>query len=503
LLTTHAQIDRATPPAPLDNLFNALRLVAVVWLLLVGLWSGPWLGASLVYPNGLLTVEIVLALLLILLSLRGQVQPLRAYPFFIPGVAVLGLCAVSAACRIFARGTTLSDETMSLWQHGEPLLRGVLLYLAIAGQPRLARVAWYALLGGLALQAGAAVIQHFTNVTRWYANLDSGWVSGWHPVHVPPVGSGPQPAPRVQGLTSYINLTAALLAASLPYWSVPLALNFLASRKVRALLFLGALATLAALWYTNSRGPMLAVFAVVLLVVIRLPQWRIAGVLALAAFLAAVFPALPGWALMAFAGAIVLLMLARRWKFRYLLPIALAMGVGGGLLVVDAYAMHYQLGWRVSQQGGVDNARLTLYRDALYTAASSPWWGVGDRAVAERVIQLPKLENLPVTQRNYHDQYLHWAAAEGFPVALALTCLVCWAVVLCWRQYPAWQNPHARALGLATAMGLTIFLLCNLVDAHFWRIEGGGFFWSLLGVTFATGTTASDNGNSGGQAHDC
>ena len=160
--------------------------------------------------------------------------------------------------------------------------------------------------------------------------------------------------------------------------------------------------------------------------------------------------------------------------------------------------MHFQLNWRISERGLDDHARVVIYTGALRTAASAPWWGIGDEAAAARVTHLPNpgLKYLPKTQQNFHDQYLHWAASQGIPVAIAFTLLVGWAVVWCWRNYSTWPDPLARALGLAAAAGLTIFLLCNLVDAHFWRIEGGGFFWTLLAFTAARGRTEEEGDRS-------
>jgi O-antigen ligase len=159
--------------------------------------------------------------------------------------------------------------------------------------------------------------------------------------------------------------------------------------------------------------------------------------------------------------------------------------MAGGLLVVDAYVLHYPLSWRVATTGLVDDARLELYSEALRIISENPWWGIGDAAVGQRAIALPRLHSLPQTQQNVHNQYLQWAAAEGIPVGIGFTLLVLWAVVWCWRHAPAWPTPLSRAVGWATAIGLTTFLLANLADAHFWRIEGGGFFWSLLAVNAA------------------
>lgn len=500
-----------------DSLLNILRWLAVGWLLLVGLWSAPSIGATLVYPNGMLLAECVLAIVLLLSAAHVHTVRLRRYPFFWGSVAVITLCALSALLRILSEGTTYDDELLRLWKNSEPLLRGLLLYLAILDDTRAISIAWVTALGGLLLQTAAALAQHVTHMTRWYADLDKGWATGWTPVRDSQVGAAtsPQLPPRVQGLTSYINMTAAMLAASISCWSIPAFLGVPASRWGRVLLTIGALATVAALWYTNSRGPQLAVLLVMLVFAWRRStRWGFSLLAAILIFFLAILPATPWWSycesllfrhpvsnealtllhakwwvLTALLFACLLGFFVQRWKLRYLIPLVCALGLGGGLLTLDVYVLNYQLTWRFSETGIEDNARILLYRDALQSILQRPLWGIGDEAVAQRVTHLPGLQQLPVTQQNYHDQYLHWAAAEGIPVALVFTWLLCWAVYWCWCRAKRWTNPFSRALALATATGMTVFLLCNLTDAHFWRIEGGGFFWSLLAFTAAAGQT--------------
>ena len=77
----------------------------------------------------------------------------------------------------------------------------------------------------------------------------------------------------------------------------------------------------------------------------------------------------------------------------------------------------------------------------------------------------PFFSLLPRTQHNAHNQYLHWAAAEGIPVALAFILLLAWTIYWLLRRSACWPSPSARALGLAAALGLITFLLCNCVDA--------------------------------------
>ena len=57
-------------------------------------------------------------------------------------------------------------DGLRLWQYGEPMLRGALLYLAIAGQPRLARPVWWGLLGGLLAQAPVCIARKLVGNDR-------------------------------------------------------------------------------------------------------------------------------------------------------------------------------------------------------------------------------------------------------------------------------------------------------------------------------------------------
>lgn len=472
-----------------------VRAAIVIWLLLVGLWSGPAYGATLAYPNGMPAVEIVLLVVLILLARRGRVSSVWSYPFTWPCLALLGLCALTTGVRVFVRGVPF--DVLRLWQNGEPMLRGLLLYLAIAGQPRLARLAWGSMLVGITLSSAATVVQYLTGVVRWYRNLDVGYAGGIHPARVDILSDRfGRPLSRAQGLTSYINLTAAISAAALPYWLLPPLLRVPLTRPVRVLLLLGGVLTAAALWFTNSRGPALAVAVVAVGFLWRLRQrWGIGVLIGLLCFVLGISPAIPLWAV---GIAVVAVALAggyyrpARWA---LFSVTLGLGLAIGIRVVVVNIMHYPSAARV-QQGVDDPERSNIYRDALAAIRIAPWVGIGDAAMSEREQQLAArhlIDFLPRTQRNAHCQYLQWIAAEGAPVALGFILLTLGVVGWCWRRAEIWRSPFARVLALAGAAGLTIFLFTNLADAFFWRIEGAGFFWSVFAVTAAVGETEEAN----------
>jgi hypothetical protein len=450
-----------------DTVLFGVRLACTAWLLAVGLWSAPAWGATLAWPNGLLAVEVVLAVALLLLARRGQVR--ADYPFLLPGLAALAVGALAAALR----GTPLD---MRLWQLSEPMLRGALLYYAIAGQPRVARVAWIAALAGVALPALATIVQHATGVTRWFPDLDTGWAGGWAPVL----------GPRAQGLTSYINLTAATMAAGIALWAVPPILRLPAVMWQRVALLAAAMATVAAAWYTNSRGPiMAAAITACAFFGLRSPRFGRRVLVLLGCFLLGVWPRVPWWALLAFlAGAGLSVVVLAQQRVRALFPVAVGLALAGGLLALDHYVLHQNYRLRLSEQGINDVARLAIYHAVTTLVPTAPLWGVGDAAVAAHLHASPdpRLNELPRTQRNAHNQYLHWVVAEGLPAALLYTGLVVWATVWLWRAALGWPAPDPQARGLAIAAALTIFLLANLVDAHFWRSEGAGFFFSLLGL---------------------
>lgn len=468
------QFMSANPPA-IASWWEVARAAAIIWLLVVGLWSGPSLGATLVYPNGLLWVEGALVVVLLVLARQGVVRSLRDYPLGWACLGVLALAALAATIRA-ARGDGF--DALCLWQHSEPMLRGLLLYLAIAGQPRWGRLAWGSALTGMALLALVTVVQHLLGLTRWYAGLDRGWADGIASVH----------GWRAQGLTSYINLTAALLAAAVPCWIIPPLLRMPPARITRILLLLGGLLTTAGVWYTRSRAAFLVAGLVSCLFCWRVSfRWGIGALAVVGVFVIVVYPAVPVWALSALLAALVLGRMALEPRRRYLLAIALSLGLAGGLQALDAYVLHFPLTFRLTEEGVTDVARLELYRNALTLVRTAPWWGVGDAGVSDSLNRLanPALRRLPRTQRNAHNQYLHWAAAEGIPVALAFTALVIAATAWCWRRARRRRAPFPRAVGLAIAVSLATFLLANLTDAHFWRIEGAGFFWSLFAVAAA------------------
>ncbi len=471
----------------LDALCDGLRGACIAWLLLVGLWSGPTPGATLIYRyNGLPAVEVLCLAVLIYQGCRGRRCSPRAYPFLWPCLAVLLLSAGAGLLRLLCYGVPF--DGLRLWQHGEPMARGMLLFLAIAGQPRLTRVAWVGLFAGISVLVAACLVQHCTHVTRWYADLDRGWADGFHAqVSSQVLGV----TARVQGLTSYINLTAAMLAAALPCWLLPPLLHRPADRRLRTLLLLGGLATAAALWYTDSRGPMAALAIVGCLFLWRLSRrWGLYALLALCMFMLVVWPGKPLWALAALVVGFLLVYQSKVHKWRLLLALTLGVVLAGGLQVLDAYVLRMPLHWRVLDKGLSDTERLQMDRETWHVVSLYPWYGVGNASLCWRLYNTTSFfYALPHTQYNAHNQYLHWAATEGLPVALAFTLLLAWTIYWLLRRSQSWPSPSARALGLAAALGLTTFLCCNCVDAHFWRIEGGGFYWSLLATVIAIGET--------------
>ncbi|MEI7833374.1 MAG: hypothetical protein WCJ56_09265, partial [bacterium] len=358
----------------LDRGAEWLLTPLLVWLLLVGLWSGPSLGATLVYPNALLWFDGALALCLLWIGIRGKQNRLRDVYFLLPCFGILILCALATFARTLARG--IEFDWLRLWIHGEPMLRGVLICLAVMGRPRLLRVGVVSALVGLALLALSGVIQHVTHVSRWYKDLDKGWATGFRPL---------QPLEmttlRVQGLTSYINLTAAMLGAAFPLWIAPLLLRMKLSNYGKILLALGAIATAASLWYTDSRGPAIALIIVGIgLLWFRSVALGMVGTLTLGLVITLTSPTanLPLWALLTCVIAVVSGVIMWRYRLRWLWPLVIGLSLLGGLQAVDAYVLKFQLkGWRVTTQGVEDTARVKIYQLAFRDIKEAPFWGVG------------------------------------------------------------------------------------------------------------------------------
>lgn len=474
----------------IDRGVELLLIPLVIWLLLVGLWSGPALGATLVYPTHLLRFEAFLAICLLWLSIREKRLPWRIVPFLLPCLGLLALCALATLARTLAHDGEF--DWLRLWINGEPMLRGALICLAVAGRPSLLRIGVISALMGLALLALSGVVQHVTGVSRWYNDLDKGWATGFHKY---PANPNYTNGMRVQGLTSYINLTAALLASAFPLWLSPLLLRFKLANYVKVLLLLGAIATAAALWYTNSRGPAMAVIAVGFgLLWLNSVALGMTATLTLGLVLTFTAPTenLPMWAALTLLLALISGILMWRLRLRWIWPLVIGLSLLGGLQTVDAFVLKYPLnGWRVSTRGIEDTARTKIYQLAFLDIETAPLWGVGNKNFAKNLVKIDdQLATLPVTQQNAHNQYLHWAATEGIPVALAFTGLLLWLVIRLWLISRQRQDLFARTVGMAIAAGLMVFLLCNISDAQFWRIEGGGFFWSLLGLAEGAGISA-------------
>lgn len=466
------------------------RMLSVCWLLLVGLWSAPAFGAELVYPNYLLQVEIFLAFVLLLCKFQGKVLRLTRYPFLYPSIIVLIIATVAALLRVFLLRCNINQELFHLAQHGEPLLRASLIFFALAGDRSLLRIAWFSALFGLMLNALASVIQHFTQVARWYNDLDRGWRDGWSLYRGIPAGEDVRYfSPRTQGLTSYTNTTAAFFAASLPYWIMPVIMREKRRLSTYSFFISGILLTSAGLCYTHSRGPLLALILVIFLLASFLPwRWSIALICANITLLLTIILPSVRLALGEFIAAVLLAVLAhlRRWKYTW--PLICVLAIYGGIISIDGYLLHFNVNNRIVEQGVDDQSREILYINAIKTTLSSPWIGAGEERAGAHILHLPNagLQELPRSKLNYHNSFLHWAAVEGIPLALAMTLFTIGAVVWCWRAFRRATTPFSRSLTLATTIGMTIYLLCNLVDAHFWRMEGASFFWSLLALTAAT-----------------
>ncbi len=461
----------------------------LIWLLLVGLWSAPSLGATLVYPNALLWFEGALAVCLLWIGIRKKQTHLRDIPFLLPCIGMLVLCALATVARTLARG--IEFDWLRLWIYGEPMLRGALICLAVLGRPRLLRIGVVSALAGLAVLALSGVIQHVTHISRWYKDLDIGWASG-----ITPNQPLEMTTLRVQGLTSYINLTAAMLGAAFPLWIAPLLLRLRLPNYGKVLLALGAIATAASLWYTDSRGPAMALIIIGFgLLWFRSVALGMVGTLTLGLVITLTSPTahLSLWALLTCIIAVVAGVIMWRYRLRWLWPLVIGLSLLGGLQAVDAYVLKIQLkGWRVTSQGIEDSARVKIYQLALRDIQEAPFWGVGNASFAKELPKVDKaLLSLPKTQLNAHNQYLHWAATEGIPVALAFTVLLAWLVVRLWIVARRREDPFTRVVGMAVAVCLAVFLLSNVSDAQFWRIEGGGFFWSLLGLAEGAGVSAA------------
>lgn len=462
-----------TAPAPTPQVLDVLRLLALAWLLVVGLWSGPMPGATLAYPNGLLGVELLLAVILILRCWRGQGPAMRDYPFLWPCLGIIAIWGIATGLRAAFRQTPC--EWLPWWQVGEPMVRGLLLFLAVAGERRLLSFVWGCLLLGISLLTGATVAQHWTQTMRWYADPNIGWASGLARI----------PGPRAQGLTSYINLTSAMLAASLPAWWFACVRT--RHRVQHGLLAAGGALTAAAVWYTGSRGPVLAVMLVALLLACPSTPWCISTLLGIAAFLLAVWFGIPWWALIVCILGIVLTCLAMHRRIRVLVPMALALCLAGGFQALDAYVLHLPLAWRVAQQGVGDNARLLLYRTAVEAINVSPWIGIGEEQYRQylKTYPNPVIRGIWDIQRNAHNQPLHWMATQGVPAGIATVMLIMWVPWWIAAEVRRCRDTGVRAFGLAMVGGLSILLITNLAEAHFWRIEGGGCFWTLAALAAA------------------
>jgi hypothetical protein len=474
--------------------------VGVCWLCFAGVWAAPASGATLVYPDGLVAADVLVAVALAILMLTGHARPVARYPFLWPCALVLGVSALSACAR--AMQPWGDPSWLRLWQDGEPMARGLLLFLAVSAYPRLLRVAFGAALLGLTVVAGAGIIQHLQGCSRWYVDLDGGWASGF---------KREASTPRVQGLTSYINLTAAFMAGTAPMWYALTAMRATQRRWVRGLCIAGAACAMLTLWYTSSRGPIFAIQVVALLLAWRLyPRARWHVLAALMAFtlvsrwsqIAELSPPLAPLA--ALIGPVSLVALAagvgfgiagwrRDWRW---IPLAVALAFVGGTQSFDLYVLHQP----IASRDVMDPSRMAMYTEVARMVPLHPWTGVGDDVLGQYIVQHGrlievKLNALPATQRNTHNQPLQWAAAQGVPVAVLYLALVIGVAYWLWRRSHGWPPGFPRAVVLASAVGLLGFLLCNFAEAHFWRMEGSGFFWTLAALGAAVAPPAANTGD--------
>ena len=232
------------------------------------------------------------------------------------------------------------------------MARGMLLYLAIAGQPRFTRVAWVGLFAGISVLAAACIVQHCTVVTRWYADLDCGWAAA---------------CMRKRGRVARIDLLHQ--PDGPPSW-LPHALLLLppllrrrADRRLRALAAPRRRGDgCRSLVYRFTRSDGGAGHC-------RLPV-PLAPVLALGmvcpAGLVSVYPGWPARPLCALAALVtgcLLVYTAIKRNWRLLLALTLVRPSAGGLQVLDAYVLHFPLHWRVIDKGLSDIERVQLNRE--------------------------------------------------------------------------------------------------------------------------------------------
>lgn len=139
-------------------------------------------------------------------------------------------------------------------------------------------------------------------------------------------------------------------------------------------------------------------------------------------------------------------------------------------VVYTQFLLDFPSNWQPFARGGLLSGREVAWRQGIDILATSPWFGIGDRAYIER------LSGTIEGPQRVHNMLLEMAMSYGLPISLVAFMVY---VSIARRIYKLW-----RAKRVFPSMQTTVCLgLVALTLAH---ISFGGAYWTNLGDGTAT-----------------
>lgn len=182
------------------------------------------------------------------------------------------------------------------------------------------------------------------------------------------------------------------------------------------------------------------------------------------------------------------LLFSLRWRWGWLIVFAVAAAIGVLLLVPGIGSALNPLA--LEGPGGSLGSRVLIWRRALGMIQDFPFTGVGMGAFGYTADRLYPFYVVPAPFPHAHNLFLQLAVDLGIPGLLVWLALVVTTFRCAWRLRVYGQHvgqPLPTILGVAVLGSLTVYLVHGLTDAVTWgMVRTAVVIWGVLGVAFTT-----------------
>ncbi len=135
----------------------------------------------------------------------------------------------------------------------------------------------------------------------------------------------------------------------------------------------------------------------------------------------------------------------------------------------------FAAGARMNDGSDISSSRFKIWSDTIELILANPWWGVGwgEFNLAWTFTELP---NRPVAFFDHtHNVVLHWAVEQGVPLALLMTLLTAFGLLVLWMPWRAVRRadadePEGLRLGVVAMTGTVAAMaaLHSLLEYPLW-----------------------------------